>query len=399
MACVRPAGSAPHPPWARRFGTPSSPAIEGRSENLKSLSRNMDFDRRRKIRNVPDQFAFIQLERDDGGAVLDISEAGLRFETFAPVYQEGPVHFWFSLNLRDRIEAWGEVVWTNAARRSGGLRFLRLSEEDRAQIRKWTAEFSARDVSDEKFAPQAGADGTRGEIRANKHDAATEFVAKARSRRSSLLAGGEGFGDSTLPSLTFQEAAEQASELVPVQRHLAAKQKQLIFGLLLGICVTATFAMAAFKYSNHRRQTADTEKLAGESLGVKVGPEVQPPALATPTMPKPAYGDVFSSKQRGMSSGHNLNSPLAAATFSPQPHSIENTSQRQPAKTPSQLWASVQAGNSKAAVELAELYIEGEGVPQNCAQARVLLLVASEKRNAGAIKRLRELDKTGCPGE
>jgi len=25
--------------------------------------------------------------------------------------------------------------------------------------------------------------------------------------------------------------------------------------------------------------------------------------------------------------------------------------------------------------------------------------VASEKRNTGAIKRLQELDKTGCPGE
>jgi hypothetical protein len=337
----------------------------------------MDFDRRRKFRMVPDQFAFLQLERDDGGTVLDISEAGLRFETFAPVCQEGPVHFWFSLNLRDRIEAWGEVVWTNAARKSGGLRFLRLSEEDRAQIRKWTVE-----------------------LKANKHDAVAAFVAKARARRSSLLSGGEGFGDYTLPSLTFQEAGEQASELVPVQRHLAAKQKQLIFGLLLGICVTAPFAMAVFKYSNHRRQTTDTEKLAGGSLAVKVGPQVRPPALATPTAPKPVYGDVFStSKQREASSGHNLNSPLVTATFSPQLRSSENASQKQPARTPSQLWASVQAGDSKAAVELAELYIEGEGVPQNCAQARVLLLVASEKRNAGAIKRLRELDKTGCPGE
>jgi len=65
--------------------------------------------------------------------------------------------------------------------------------------------------------------------------------------------------------------------------------------------------------------------------------------------------------------------------------------------TPQQLWASVQAGNTKSAVTLAELYIKGEGVPQNCNQARVLLLVASEKRNAGAIKRLQELDKTDCP--
>jgi len=35
--------------------------------------------------------------------------------------------------------------------------------------------------------------------------------------------------------------------------------------------------------------------------------------------------------------------------------------------------------------------------PKHCDQARVLLLGASEKRNAGAIKRLQELDKTGCP--
>ncbi len=64
--------------------------------------------------------------------------------------------------------------------------------------------------------------------------------------------------------------------------------------------------------------------------------------------------------------------------------------------TPQQLWGSVQAGNTKAAVELADLYVKGQGVPQNCNQARVLLLVASEKRNAEAIKRLAELDKTGC---
>jgi TPR repeat protein len=65
--------------------------------------------------------------------------------------------------------------------------------------------------------------------------------------------------------------------------------------------------------------------------------------------------------------------------------------------TPDQLWTLVQAGNSTAAAALAELYIKGAGVPQSCAQARVLLLVASEKRNAAAIKRLAELDKEGCP--
>jgi TPR repeat protein len=76
-----------------------------------------------------------------------------------------------------------------------------------------------------------------------------------------------------------------------------------------------------------------------------------------------------------------------------------NESQRKTSMTLEQMWASVQSGNTKAAVALADLYIKGEGVPQNCNQARVLLLVASEKRNAEAIKRLQELDKTGCPLE
>ena len=62
------------------------------------------------------------------------------------------------------------------------------------------------------------------------------------------------------------------------------------------------------------------------------------------------------------------------------------------------MWVAVRAGDSKAALELAELYIKGDGVPRNCQQARMLLLVASEKRNTAAIKRLQQLDKgTACP--
>ena len=66
---------------------------------------------------------------------------------------------------------------------------------------------------------------------------------------------------------------------------------------------------------------------------------------------------------------------------------------------PAQLWAAVQAGNTRAAVVLAEDYIQGEGVPKNCQQARILLLMASEKHNAAAIKRLHDLDedKETCP--
>jgi TPR repeat protein len=65
--------------------------------------------------------------------------------------------------------------------------------------------------------------------------------------------------------------------------------------------------------------------------------------------------------------------------------------------TPEQLWASVQAGSASAAVTLADLYMRGDGVPQNCDQARMLLVVASAKKNPQAIQKLHDLDKTGCP--
>ena len=64
--------------------------------------------------------------------------------------------------------------------------------------------------------------------------------------------------------------------------------------------------------------------------------------------------------------------------------------------TPEQLWSALQAGNTKAAVALADLYARGEGVPVNCQQARILLQIASAKKNAEAVRKLQELDKGGC---
>src|SRR5207247_641631 len=142
--------------------------------------RNIIPDRGQKLRIVSNELVFRQLERDDGGSVLDVSEGGLGFETFAPVSQNGPVHFWFSLNLRDRIEAWGEVVWTNAARKCGGLRFLRLSEEARQQIRRWMTEFSRRQAAEAESVRKTGPESRPDKFGKGKFDAVAAFVSKAR---------------------------------------------------------------------------------------------------------------------------------------------------------------------------------------------------------------------------
>jgi hypothetical protein len=404
--------------------------------NLRTMNlRNINLDRRQKLRIVPNELVFLQLERDDGGTVLDVSEGGLGFETFAPVNPNGPVHFWFSLNLRDRIEAWGEVIWTNATKKCGGLRFLRLSEEARAQIRRWMAEFSTRQAVGAESARRNAPESRPDKFGRGKFDAVAAFVSKARPRHSTLFGGVEVDKVETSPSAdipetTFQEQAAQPqhSELVPAQKYVAEKRKQLIFGLVLGICISSMFAMAALKFSNYLRQNPVPEKVAAEARIVKPEPEIRQPTAGPSAVTPPAgpaatnsgSADIFSgsNQQKASSSGHVMNPQLATATLpvrsgatepaklasapappATQSHSREIASKSQPSRTPEELWASVQAGNSKAALELAELYIQGNGVPQNCTQARVLLMVASEKRNAGAIKRLQELDKAGCPGE
>jgi len=59
------------------------------------------------------------------------------------------------------------------------------------------------------------------------------------------------------------------------------------------------------------------------------------------------------------------------------------------------LWKSVAKGNGEAPIRLANMYIKGDGVPQNCEQALVLLRSAATKENAAARSRLGSLYAAG----
>jgi hypothetical protein len=340
--------------------------------------RNIVLERREKTRKVPEQFAFLQLEQDDGGTVLDISEGGLRFESFNPVQKNGQIHFWFSLNLRERIEGWGEVAWMDSKRKSGGLKFQRLSEEGREQIRLY--------ISGRSNPEAAATTETHG------LDAVASFVSRARPRQ---FAPATGAGVTRQVKIPFQEHQETATNgvLVPMQRHLALMRRQLIIGLLLGVLVAGLLALAAIKFYQYRHDNrpgliVPVAAPAQTDSGAGLTSIPKPPAAAGATP-----GDVFAL-------GNQSQTRTAPGTRAPSASSLETggpTSRQKLPVRPDQLWTLVQAGNGRAAAALAELYIKGEGVPQSCAQARVLLLVASEKRNAEAIKRLADLDKQGCP--
>jgi hypothetical protein len=59
------------------------------------------------------------------------------------------------------------------------------------------------------------------------------------------------------------------------------------------------------------------------------------------------------------------------------------------------LWKATAKGNSDAPVQLADMYVKGDGVPRSCEQAVVLLKTAAEKENARARNRLAAMYATG----
>ena len=381
------------------------------------------------------------------GKVLNVSEGGLSFRSYAPAPQYGPLYFWFSFNLKDRIEGMGELAWTDSSRRVGGLRFVQLSESSREQIHTWLSRLPSQQASDEGLLPRVVPKGKPEKIGVGKFDRVAKFVSRAhshhfplslnnwdradanvRSPRSdssasshhspvALLNADQGDPSAPSPDLPGVEAA---GGLIPFERYQLAVKRQFARGVLLGMIISATVTASAFEYWSHRRHAENTKVASAESSLPKMDPPALPPASQPESSPSPAVNVFSSDKQnKGMvpkpASSKELaasyaysqsplktletKAPNQAARTPGQPRLSDSTGAVKKSMTPAQLWNAVQGGNIKAAVVLAEDYIQGEGVPKNCQQARILLLMASEKRNAAAIKRLHQLDedKDTCP--
>lgn len=469
----------------------------------------MDQNRRRFLRKVPDDIAFIQIERDEVGKVLNISEGGLSFSSIMPVPRNLPVYFWFSFNLKDRIEAMGEVTWTDISRTIGGLRFTQLSQANRDLIQKWVARLRREEPPDEidgaeeetpepeeeALIPQLVAVGAPEPVRVSQPsfpaktkglDRVARFVSKARAYKPISSFGGEiaqepkrapmaplgaasalattigatalgiespkllperplfsmetgpapsmpsmpsvdtkvsSFPSSFASSFSFR-GIESLVELVPLQRYLSAKKRQLVCGVLLGIGISALVTLPALKFWNSRAHAETLKPAFTDSSTLRdntTQPTASDPAPVTTAKPTYPVAGIFSDPnpplplppKKGTNSSILSRTQLPASywkeirgeppkTTPVKSQKLSTATSASPSASATgkksgmnqtQLWSEVQAGNSKAAVELAERYIKGDGVARNCQQARVLLLMASEKRNTAAIKRLHDLDK------
>lgn len=96
-------------------------------------------ERRQIPRTAIDRLAYIHIEPDNGGIVLNLSDEGLCFHSFAPVERNGSFRFSL-LEQNRRISVCGELAWTDEIQKIGGVRFTTLTAEARQQVETWISQ-------------------------------------------------------------------------------------------------------------------------------------------------------------------------------------------------------------------------------------------------------------------
>jgi TPR repeat protein len=116
--------------------------------------------------------------------------------------------------------------------------------------------------------------------------------------------------------------------------------------------------------------------------------------------PRPQAETAVSATQ-AQSASANTRTPAAAAPTSGAEELAEaekylSGTSRDGGEAAQWLWKAVAKGNGPGTVELADLYLRGDGVAKNCDQGRLLLDLAAKKGIKGAAVQLRNLQAFGC---
>src|SRR5580700_1947323 len=117
-------------------GTESRSMIE--DERLGQTVLMNHTERRKNPRTPIRRLAYVNLEPyDNGGVITDISCEGLRFHLVKPVEHGGVVRLSILLGATNHLDAVGELVWMDASRKVGGVRFTVLPAGAADQILNW----------------------------------------------------------------------------------------------------------------------------------------------------------------------------------------------------------------------------------------------------------------------
>jgi hypothetical protein len=216
-------------------------------------------------------------------------------------------------------------------------------------------------------------------------------------------------------SQTIEESADPVSSRHPLT------YAAFILTLVLGVCIGVVGYV-------HKRGTGELlirlgEKISGESRSDAIEP-TSPPAARVDAGSLP-NGDMTAdqTETHDRPSGAISKAPLTAAQEPGRRDSAtansmsvdsyeenggqsnlalarkylrERKSPGYAAETEQLLWSAIEKGSTAAEVELADLYLSGNGLRKNCEQARVLFMAASKSNNAVAAERLADFPRYGC---
>jgi len=239
--------------------------------------------------------AYVNLDPDTDGVIVNISEGGLCFRSRVPVQQTETIRIWFCRRSpsvepgpkqtygkqeprrggSEFIQTSSELVWMDNARRTGGLRFTDLPENAREHIRDWLGQPAIVRVSQKPAQ-----------------------------------------GDSPL-----RNASEDPARIMSAKLQASVRQLWTGFsgGLLAGLLASAVI-VAAFSLSMYSRELGNSLVRLGEKLG---GRSQTSPTLPPADPPKsPAVSTLPQAE------------PVESGVISPEPETVEARVQSPRSKQP-----------------------------------------------------------------
>jgi hypothetical protein len=351
-------------------------------------------ERRQSPRATPYEPVYISFPNQNRGVVIDACENGLQFRAEAPVeHEQGAVSIRFTFSPFAEMETVADIIWIDGENKTGGLQFRDLSVASRSNIRRWLEQNAL------PLPPRA--------------ESAADLKPVNEIEGEPIIVGENELGGAAPASgdATPAGASAPSSEFAAPWRPPAGARfnpgdaprsgvRTAVTVILCLVFVTVT-ALAAFIYW---RTGGDTQAL-GKVLSTwrwdapsdaqtsptanAVSPLLLPPSKNHRVRP------VVTGREAALRWSSGTDPGEAELTTGLQ-YLGGDGSQPETAVAVKWLWASEKKGNARAAMLLADLYAWGRGVPQNCEQARVLLIAASKRGSAEAAQQLQDMEADGC---
>jgi septal ring-binding cell division protein DamX len=250
-------------------------------------------------------FACIELDDDNGGLILDISERGLSVQAVAILTDDDLTRMRFQLSpSRPGIETRGRIAWIGASMKRAGLEFIGLPDEARDQIKQWIslelqANESVEEITLKKLAPSKGEPEniipfpepeTMRPVaeNQNRHSIADDAVegpprvekvlpySKATSPTSGVT---ENVPGTTVPLLTWPELEAKLNRQINSRKPTSFSRAS---GQLIGLSVGTVLLLSGFFFLGYHLQKSKYSQQRVEAIASAKAPESSTDSTANP---------------------------------------------------------------------------------------------------------------------